>query len=360
MNSCLRASSLIIVHKPILDISDLMILTYMVSSSKGHKDLVNVICVSGNTKWLNVPRELVSFLLIESLFHTLTEMKKKPWNYPKFLTLTRVSLNLLHQLETSSIPYPLLSSVSSNRVISCLHARICNFLRYRQDERPGTDTQIAAKAKTAMKRHRRNMVLLTAMALVFSITWLPLTVLNVVADLDHKLFKEKQYNLLHAVSLLIAMSSSVANPIMYGFFNSNFRRAFCDLVKVSNESKASFDIIGRGGKDTTSRKNGNGGDLKPRGKTFSGQFMGGRRTTEICSGGFKKAMSLTNVQVSRSLYGQMRGATPRFVEAVVEANSCPEFMPSTKADKEVGETDRLTCEIHKTAVNVSYDSISNE
>ncbi|KAH9513340.1 hypothetical protein Btru_034659, partial [Bulinus truncatus] len=43
-------------------------------------------------------------------------------------------------------------------------------------------------------------------------------------------FQESQYNLLHAVSLLLAMSSSVANPVMYGWFNTNFRKAFCELL----------------------------------------------------------------------------------------------------------------------------------
>ncbi|XP_013087079.2 neuropeptide Y receptor type 2-like [Biomphalaria glabrata] len=130
--------------------------------------------------------------------------------------------------------------------ISCLHARICNFLRYRLEERPGSDTQIQTKAREDLKRHRRNMVLLTAMAMVFSVTWLPLTLLNITADLGHEVFQESQYNLLHAISLLLAMSSSLANPVMYGWFNTNFRKAFCELlgfpersgdVKVSSNDK---------------------------------------------------------------------------------------------------------------------------
>ncbi|CAL1528023.1 unnamed protein product, partial [Lymnaea stagnalis] len=118
--------------------------------------------------------------------------------------------------------------------ISCLHAKICKFLHYRLEERPGSDTQIQARAKNDLKRHRRNMALLTAMALVFSVTWLPLTLLNITADLFHEVFQEGQYNLLHAISLLLAMSSSMANPIMYGWYNSNFRKALCELLGFSD------------------------------------------------------------------------------------------------------------------------------
>lgn len=244
-------------------------------------------------------------------------------------------------------------------VISFLHVRICSFLRYRHDERPGTDTQIVALAKATMRRHKRNMVLLTAMALVFSITWLPLTILNVVADLDHKLFKEKQYNLLHAISLLIAMSSSVANPIMYGFFNSNFRRAFCDIIKVSSDSK-SFDMKSRENASASRRQC---LDFRSSGKNSSLRNTGEKRKLEgMCRLPFKKAASLVQLTTPKYCYGAIRGQYLQqgFKDGISETNSCPELAPTARKTDTLKETDKLNYAIQMPIADDSYESISSK
>ncbi|GFR93151.1 neuropeptide Y receptor type 1 [Elysia marginata] len=97
---------------------------------------------------------------------------------------------------------------------------------------------MAEKTRNDLRRHRTNMVLLTAVALVFSLMWLPLTILNITADLAHEIFQEGQYNLIHAISLLVAMSSSAINPIIYGWFNSNFRSAFMEILGLSSGEKS--------------------------------------------------------------------------------------------------------------------------
>ncbi|XP_059155389.1 neuropeptide Y receptor type 2-like, partial [Physella acuta] len=173
--------------------------------------------------------------------------------------------DLFREIYTTSVM--LIQYLTPASFISCLHARICKFLQYRLEERPGSDTQISERAKDDLKRHRRNMVLLTAMALIFSVTWLPLTLLNITADLDHTVFQEGDYNLMHAVCLLIAMSSSVANPVMYGWFNSNFRKAFCEFLGFLD----SF-----GGKvscnDKTSKKASNSGNFRSRNLSSSKSY----------------------------------------------------------------------------------------
>ena len=86
-----------------------------------------------------------------------------------------------------------------------------------------------------MKRHRKNLILLTSVAVSFSLAWLPLTVLNITADWTHDnsvfgMFGEEQFYLVHAICLLIAMTSSAVNPLLYGWFNTNFRNAFLDIL----------------------------------------------------------------------------------------------------------------------------------
>lgn len=114
-------------------------------------------------------------------------------------------------------------------VITILHARICHFLRLRIEENPTTEAE-NNRALRYMRQHRRNLLLLTAIAVSFSITWLPLTILNVTADFDYKLFADKNFNLLYAVCLLIAMGSAGLNPLYYGWFNVNFKNAFFELL----------------------------------------------------------------------------------------------------------------------------------
>ncbi len=79
------------------------------------------------------------------------------------------------------------------------------------------------------QRLRRRHRLLMAISLIFSITWLPLNVLNLTLDLYNpfKLPRDKEMMLIiYAACHLFGMSSACANPFLYGWFNENFRREF--------------------------------------------------------------------------------------------------------------------------------------
>ena len=68
-----------------------------------------------------------------------------------------------------------------------------------------------------------------AISLIFSITWLPLNVLNLTLDLYNpfKLPRDKEMMLIiYAACHLFGMSSACANPFLYGWFNENFRNEF--------------------------------------------------------------------------------------------------------------------------------------
>ncbi|KAK6174286.1 hypothetical protein SNE40_017595 [Patella caerulea] len=122
-----------------------------------------------------------------------------------------------------------LQYLSPTLVIGCLHTRICSFLRKRIEENPVTQTEIN-RAMRDMRRHRRNLLLLSAITITFAVTWLPLTILNITADFNQTLFHEKDFNLIFAICLLIAMGSSSLNPVFYGWFNLNFRNGFYQLL----------------------------------------------------------------------------------------------------------------------------------
>ena len=110
-------------------------------------------------------------------------------------------------------------------VIIGIHARICHVLSMRIKDDPITEAE-RSKVLRDVKRHRKNMLVLTFIAGSFAVTWLPWTVLNVSADFDYQFFLDKHFNLMYAICLLFAMSSACINPILYGWLNTNFREAF--------------------------------------------------------------------------------------------------------------------------------------
>ncbi|KAK3094579.1 hypothetical protein FSP39_003619 [Pinctada imbricata] len=109
-------------------------------------------------------------------------------------------------------------------IISSIHAKICHVLRSRIQRDPITRHEMQ-RALRDIKRHKKNMLLLTTVAVTFAITWLPWTVLNVTADFEYY-FLKCNFNFWYAICLLVAMCSSCTNPILYGWFNANFREAF--------------------------------------------------------------------------------------------------------------------------------------
>lgn len=119
-------------------------------------------------------------------------------------------------------------------VIVTLHILICKFLRMRIQTHPGSQREVQ-RVRKQLVRHRKNMMLLTAIAVSFAITWLPLTMVNILADMDYHVFLDVDFNLLMAICILLAMSSVCINPIVYGWFNSNFRKEIRNLFKTDEQ-----------------------------------------------------------------------------------------------------------------------------
>ena len=86
------------------------------------------------------------------------------------------------------------------------------------------------RAMKEAKRHRKNSTLLMAIAIMFALCWFPLTLLNLLADMNYFIFMYKNFLLAFAVAHLVAMISACLNPIVYGWFNNNFRREFSRIV----------------------------------------------------------------------------------------------------------------------------------
>ena len=96
-------------------------------------------------------------------------------------------------------------------------------------QNPTTPMEMNRAMKEA-KRHRKNSTLLMAIAIMFAMCWFPLTLLNLLADMNYFIFMYKNFLLAFAVAHLVAMISACLNPIVYGWFNVNFRREFSRIV----------------------------------------------------------------------------------------------------------------------------------
>ena len=77
--------------------------------------------------------------------------------------------------------------------------------------------------------------MLIAIALVFSITWLPLNVINLIRDVYNPFIRpedEEKMTIIYAACHLFGMSSACANPFLYGWFNGNFRNEFTKILRA--------------------------------------------------------------------------------------------------------------------------------
>ncbi|ETN61661.1 g-protein coupled receptor [Anopheles darlingi] len=111
------------------------------------------------------------------------------------------------------------------------------------------------------RRMQRTNYLLISIALIFGISWLPLNLFNLFADLYvHAITQDIM--VAYAICHMVGMSSACSNPLLYGWLNDNFRKEFNELLCRKD--------VGGGGGGTGAHSNGraNGGTTAER-RTFS-------------------------------------------------------------------------------------------
>ncbi|TDH13123.1 hypothetical protein EPR50_G00054570 [Perca flavescens] len=96
--------------------------------------------------------------------------------------------------------------------------------------KPGKDNR-----HTVSKKKQRVIKMLLIVALLFILSWLPLWTLMMLSD--YASLTEQQYRLIniyiYPFAHWLAFFNSSINPIIYGFFNENFRRGFQTVFKFS-------------------------------------------------------------------------------------------------------------------------------
>ena len=77
------------------------------------------------------------------------------------------------------------------------------------------------------RRKRRTIVILLVIGVVFALSWLPLNICNIIADVNPQLLlRIDRHNLLIPTCNLLVLLSVCINPILYGWLNITLRREF--------------------------------------------------------------------------------------------------------------------------------------
>ena len=95
------------------------------------------------------------------------------------------------------------------------------------------------KRKTIRSRMRRNVIKsLTMVVVAFFLSWSPFSIIS-----KYSILVEKRYDSVSRAEIItfwIGLTASVYNPLIYAFYNKNFRDAFSELVLHRNTTKKTF------------------------------------------------------------------------------------------------------------------------
>lgn len=106
-------------------------------------------------------------------------------------------------------------------IVTSTHARI-----FAQLKRRFRTNQIA-RNKREGNRNRRTTSLLLSIALTFGLAWLPLNIVNIMADFNHQQMTSlDSQQILIALCHICATCSACVNPVLYGWLNENFKKEF--------------------------------------------------------------------------------------------------------------------------------------
>ncbi|XP_036413700.1 neuropeptide Y receptor Y2, like [Colossoma macropomum] len=100
-------------------------------------------------------------------------------------------------------------------------------------------------------RRRKTTKMLVTMVVVFAVSWLPFHAFQLAIDIDSSVLVMRDFRLLYTVFHIVAMCSTFANPLLYGWMNRNYRSAFLAVFRCEQR----LDSMHPEGHDTTVVRN---------------------------------------------------------------------------------------------------------
>lgn len=91
----------------------------------------------------------------------------------------------------------------------------------------------ACSSSDRQQRRRNTTKMLVTMVVVFAVSWLPFHAFQLATDIDSGVLDMRDFRLLYTLFHVIAMCSTFANPLLYGWMNRNYRAAFLAVFQCS-------------------------------------------------------------------------------------------------------------------------------
>ncbi|KAH9418342.1 hypothetical protein DERP_010209 [Dermatophagoides pteronyssinus] len=137
-------------------------------------------------------------------------------------------------------------------IITFCYVKICAKLSDRARTIPGNVS--ARREEQERERTRKTNGMLISMVIIFVISWLPLNMVNLLADFYEEASHWRNQRAIFLISHAIAMSSTCYNPFLYAWLNENFRKEFKEVlpcfVRRTKKNHSSAIGVGGGGGDT--------------------------------------------------------------------------------------------------------------
>ncbi|XP_040887635.1 neuropeptide Y receptor Y2, like [Toxotes jaculatrix] len=114
-------------------------------------------------------------------------------------------------------------------IISFAYARIWSKLRGHVS--PAESGGNSSAGSERHRRRRKTTKMLVTMVVVFAVSWLPFHAFQLATDIDSTVLDMRDFRLLYTVFHVVAMCSTFANPLLYGWMNRNYRAAFLAVFK---------------------------------------------------------------------------------------------------------------------------------
>jgi len=116
-------------------------------------------------------------------------------------------------------------------IITFCYCKVSFALRVRSRSKIGAGRANRERHQMEIRRKRRTNKMLIAMVSIFVCCWFPLNVIFIASEyLGEEMAAWRFYHLLFFTAHVIAMSSTVYNPFLYGWMNDNFKKEFLEVL----------------------------------------------------------------------------------------------------------------------------------
>lgn len=179
---------------------------------------------------------IISFLMASPLLIFSVHEVKRTIPYIDYYSHRCLEdISLLAEKGAYSIASMLVQYVLPIVIVTIAHAQICNKLKYRmvaQSRQGGASPFHKKKNERQSRRKRKTNVLLSTIAVVFALSWMPLNLFNILSEFQSDVLHTQalDMNLVYVICHTLVLSSACTNPVLYGWLNENFRNEFMKVL----------------------------------------------------------------------------------------------------------------------------------